>query len=57
MAIAMSGGEGKTFFAVVIAGALISTAMTVYAGGLSVGNGVWITATLLVILGGIFCVD
>jgi hypothetical protein len=51
------GGEGKTVFAVVIVGALIITASLVYAGGLSVGIGVWITATLTVILGGIFCVD
>jgi hypothetical protein len=43
---AVVGGEGKTVFAVVI-----------LCCGLSVGIGVWITATLTVILGGIFCVD
>ena len=51
------GGEGKTVFAVVIVGALIVTVFLVYVGGLSFGIGVWITATLTVILGGIFCVD
>jgi hypothetical protein len=52
-----SGGEGKTAFAVVIAGALMIASFMVYADGLSVENGVWVIATLAVILGEIFCVD
>jgi hypothetical protein len=49
--------KARRLFAVVIAGALMIASFMVYADGLSVENGVWVTATLAVILGEIFCVD